>query len=120
MTDAFILDMPVKLSLEFVTIVGADFLDLKPALLDDMINELDRVSLRVFSVNFECPDPRRVVDRGILEASNFLTLLSNESQELNVHLDVMPRHLLVVAFCVDLAHTRTPRKPVDAMKFQHS
>ena len=112
--------MPVKLSLEFVTIVGADFLDLKPALLDDMINELDRVSLRVFRVNFECPDPRRVVDRGILKASTFLTLLSNESQELNVHLDVMPWHLLVVAVCVDLAHTRAAGKAVDTMTFQHS
>ena len=61
-----------------------------------------------------------IVDRGILEASNFLTLLSNESQELNVHLDAMSRHLLVVAFCVDLAHTRTARKPVDAVTFQHS
>ena len=48
MTDAFILDMPVKLSLEFVTIVGADFLDPKRELLDDMINEVDRVGLRVF------------------------------------------------------------------------
>ena len=101
-------------------IVGADFLDPKRELLDDMINEVDRVSLRVFRVDSECPDPRRVVDRGILEASNILTPLSNESQELNVHLDVMSRHLLVVAFCVDLAHTRTARKPVDAMKFQHS
>ena len=101
-------------------IVGADFLDPKRELLDDMINEVDRVGLRVFKVDSKCPDPRRVVDRGILEASNILTPLSNESQELNVHLDVMSRHLLVVAFCVDLAHTRTPRKPVDAMKFQHS
>ena len=48
MKDAFILDMPVKLSLEFVTIVGVDFLDPKRELLDDMINEVDRVGLRVF------------------------------------------------------------------------
>ena len=120
MTDAFILDMSVKLGLEFVTIVSADFLGPKRELLDDMINEVDRVSVRVFGVNFECPDPRRVVDRGILKASNFLTLLSNESQELNVHLDAMPWHLLVVAFCVDLAHTRAAGKPVDTMTFQHS
>ena len=45
--------MPVKLGLEFVTIVGADFLDPKRELLDDMINEVDRVSLRVFRINFE-------------------------------------------------------------------
>ena len=73
MTDAFILDMPVKLGPEFVTIVGADFLDPKRELLNDMINEVDRVSVRVFGVNFECPDPRRVVDRGIMRCMMTLT-----------------------------------------------
>ena len=58
MTDVFILRMPVKLSLELVPIVGADFLDQKRELLDDMINEVDRVSLRVFKGDSECPDPR--------------------------------------------------------------
>ena len=61
-----------------------------------------------------------IVDRGILEASNFLTLLSNESQELSVRLGAMSRHLLVVVFCVDLAHTRATGKAVDTMTFQHS
>ena len=67
-----------------MTIVGANFLDPKRELLDDMINEVDLVSLRVFKVDSECSDPRRVVDRDILEASNILTLLSNESQELKM------------------------------------
>ena len=40
-------------------IVGADFLGPKRQLLDDMINEVDRVGLRVFNVDSECPDPRR-------------------------------------------------------------
>ena len=61
-----------------------------------------------------------VVDRCILEASNFLSLLSYERQELNVHSNVMPLDLLVVALCVDLAHRRTAGEPVDAMTFQHS
>tara|TARA_E500000331_G_scaffold64309_1_gene59022 strand:+ start:1881 stop:2174 length:294 start_codon:yes stop_codon:yes gene_type:complete len=77
-------------------IVGADFLDPKRELLDDMINKVDRVSLREFKEDSECPEPHRVIDRRILEASNFLTLISNESQELNIRLDVMSRHLLVV------------------------
>ena len=51
--------MPVKLSLELVPIVGADFLDQKRELLDDMINEVDRASLRGLKGDSECPDPRR-------------------------------------------------------------
>jgi len=42
----------------FVPIVGADFLGPKRELLDDMINEVDRVGLRVFKVDSEWPDPR--------------------------------------------------------------
>ena len=52
MTDPLILDMPVNLSLEFVTVVGADFLDAKREFFDDMINKVNRVSLCVFEVNF--------------------------------------------------------------------
>jgi hypothetical protein len=63
--DAFIFDMPVKLGLEFVTIVGAGFLDTERNFLDDMINEVDCVCLRVFSVNFERPSPSRIVDSGL-------------------------------------------------------
>tara|TARA_R110001592_G_scaffold197769_3_gene445788 strand:- start:5541 stop:6158 length:618 start_codon:yes stop_codon:yes gene_type:complete len=110
----------VKLGLKFVTVVCSDFLNAKRELLNDMINKVNRVSLCMFGVNFECSDPGRIVDRSILEASGFLPLLSYESQELNVHLNMMPRDLFVVAFCVDLAHTRTAGKPVDAMTFQHS
>ena len=104
--------MPVKLSLELVPIVGADFLDQKRELLDDMINEVDRVSLRVFKEDSECPEPRRVVDRRILEASNFLTLLSNGSQELNIHLDMVTRDLFVVALGVNLTEAGSAREPI--------
>ena len=57
--------MPVKLGLELVTIVGADFLDTERKLLDDMINEVDCVCLRGFRVNFEWPEPRHIVDDGL-------------------------------------------------------
>ena len=44
--------MLVKLGLEFMTVVGADFLDTKKEFFDDMINKVNRVSLCVFEVNF--------------------------------------------------------------------
>tara|TARA_B110000285_G_C14630528_1_gene383197 strand:- start:306 stop:491 length:186 start_codon:yes stop_codon:yes gene_type:complete len=51
-TNSLILDMLVKLGLEFMTVVGADFLDAKREFFDDMINKVNRVSLCVFEVNF--------------------------------------------------------------------
>jgi len=49
---------------------------------------------------------------GITEAAHLLPLFANESQELNIHLDVMPRNLFLVALGVYFTHTGTARKAV--------
>ena len=104
MTDTLILDMPVELGLELVAVVGSDLFDTKRELVDDVIDEVDRVCLCVLVVDFECPDTRCVIDRRILEPSDFLAAPADEGEELDVHLDVMAGHLLVVTLGVDFAH----------------
>ena len=65
-------------------------------------------------------DPRCIIDGCVLEAAHLLTLFANESQELDVHLDVMSRNLLLIAFCVDLAHARSAREAVQPMTAQNA
>lgn len=73
-------------------------------LLDDVIDEVDGVGLGMFLVDLERSDAGCLVDGGILEASELLTLLSDESQELGAHLDRRPGTCFIV-LCVDFADT---------------
>ena len=70
--DAVILDMPMEFGLEFMTIVGANFPDAKRKFADDVINKINGVGLGMLFINFERADARRIVDRGILKAADFL------------------------------------------------
>ena len=69
MSDALILDIPVELSLEFVTVIGSDFLNSEWEFPDDVIDEVDRAGLRMFLINFERPDAGCIVNGAILEAT---------------------------------------------------
>jgi hypothetical protein len=96
MAGALILDVPVDLGLELLAVIGSDFLDAERELFDDVVDEVDRVGLSMFGVDLEGPDMCCVIDSGTLEPTDFLAALADEGQELDVHLDVMARQLLVV------------------------
>lgn len=66
--------MPMKFRLELMPVVRADFLEPKWELFDDVIDEVDRISLRVLFINFKGPHTRRVIDCSIMETSYFLAL----------------------------------------------
>jgi hypothetical protein len=70
--DALIFEMPVKLSLELMAIIGSDLCDAKRELFGDAIDKVDRVGLCVFVVNLERPNTRRVANSGISESAGFL------------------------------------------------
>src|SRR5580698_2904341 len=108
-TDALIFDVPMEFGLELMAIIGPDFPDTERELGDDVIDEVDRIGLSVFVIDPERPDARCIVDGGILEAPDLLSLLAGEGEELDVHLDVMARDLLVVARGVDSTHARSAR-----------
>lgn len=83
-------------------------------LLDDVINEVDGVGLGMFLVDLERPDAGCLVDGGILEASDLLTLLSDESQELGAYLDRRPGcYSALCGFCGHGA-----RQQVEAMALE--
>jgi len=109
MADALIFDVPEEPGLELMTVVGPDFFDTERELFDDVIDEVDRVGLCVFIIDLECPDARRIVDGRILETPDLLAAFTDKGKELDVHLDVMPRNLFVIALGVDFAHARSAR-----------
>lgn len=91
MTNTEVLDMPVELGLELVTVVGSDFAYPERELVNDMIDEVDRIGLCMFFIDFQGANAGRIIDRRILETAYLLALFSNKSQELDVHLDMVTR-----------------------------
>ena len=87
MSDTQVFDVPMELGLELVTVIGPDFTNAERELVDDVIDKVDRVSLRMFFVDLQCPYPRCIINRRILEAAYLLALLSDKSQELDIHLE---------------------------------
>ena len=119
MADTEIFDMPMELGLELMTVISADFSYPEWELVDDVIDEADRVSLGMLLVDFECTNTRSVINSSILEAAYLLALLSEESQKLDVHLDMMTRDLFVVALGVNFTHPCSARQPVQAIAFEY-
>ena len=60
------------------------------------------------AVDLEGLDGRSLVDGGILVALDRFPAFSTENQELDVSLDLVTRHLLLVTGRVELAEPRTP------------
>lgn len=117
--DAKILDVPVELGLELMAVVRSDFFDAERKLFDDVIDKVDRVDLGMSFINLECANPCCVISCGVLKAAHLLTHFTNESQELNVHLNVVTRDLFVVAFGMDFAQPGSTRKPINAVAFEY-
>ena len=115
--DAKILNMPMEPGLKLMFIIGADFPDAEGELVDDVIDEVDGVGLRMAFVHFKGANPSCIVDGCILEAADFLFLLTGKSQELDVHLNMMAGALLVVPLCMDFADARAAWKEVQAIAF---
>ena len=90
-----VFDLPVKFSLELVTIVRSDFTNAEWELFNDMIDEVYCISLSVLLIDLQSADARRVIDGSILETPHLFALISNECQELNIHLNVVTRNLIL-------------------------
>ena len=111
--------MPMELSLELMTVVGSNFPYAEWELVDDVIDKVDRVSLGMFFIDFKCTNAGGIVNGRILEAAYFLALLSDESQELDVHPDMVTRDLFVITFCMDFAQARSAREPVHPVALEY-
>jgi len=117
-SDPEIFDMPMEFGLELVTVVSSNFANAERKLLYDVVNEIDGVCLRMLLVDLEGPNAGRIVDRGVLETANLFALFSIKGQKLNVHLNVMPWHLLLIAFGVQFAHSCASGQPIKTIAFE--
>ena len=61
MSDAFVFDVPVELSLPLVSAIGAHCVDAEWELVDDVVDEVDRALLVVPVIDLEGSDLRGVV-----------------------------------------------------------
>jgi hypothetical protein len=118
MADALVFDVPVELILELVAVVRPHLVDTEWEALDDVVEEVDSVGLGVPAVDLESPDTGGVVDGGVLIALDRFSVFSSEDQELEVKLDLVAWHLLLVAGCVDLAEPCSPQQPVQAIALE--
>ncbi len=98
-----------------MAVVSPDFFNPEGEFPDDMIDEVDSIGLRVAFIYFKSPHSGCIVDGGILEPACLLTGFSYESQELDVHLDVMAGDLFLISFGMNFASARPVRKAVQVM-----
>ncbi len=114
-------DVPVEERLELVTAVRPDGADPKGELLHHIVDEVDGVGLGVAAVDLQGPYTRGIVDRRVLVTAYRCPLLSLQSQELDVYLDVVAGFSLFVAVGVygpssdALGQSAQPVTPADAV-----
>lgn len=114
-SNTFVFNVPMDFRQEFMAIVSSNFANAEKKLVNDMIDEVDRVCLRVFVVDLECPDKCRIVDCGVLEPTHLLAAFPFKGQKFDVYLDVMTRYLFLIPFGVQFTHPRTSGQAVEAV-----
>lgn len=62
MPHPFVLNVPVEQGLEFVAAVRPNRLDSEGKPLQHMVDEANGIGLAVTLINFECPNPRCIVN----------------------------------------------------------
>ena len=116
--DALVLDVPVELSLPLVTAIGADGVDAKWELLDDVVDEVDGAFLVVALVNLQCPDPCRIIDGCELVPADLSIIAGLQGQELDVYLDMVARNPLGIATGVNGSATDVSWKRPDPVSLE--
>jgi hypothetical protein len=119
-TDALVFDVPVELCLELMTVIGSDLTNAERELFDDMVDEGDSASLGVALIDFEGSDAGGIVDGRVLITLDRFFVFALKSQELNINLDLMARHLLLVSLGVNFAQPGAARKSADAIALQNA
>ena len=104
--------MPVKLRLEFMSVIRPDLADPKWELLDNVVHEVYGIGLRVLFIDFQGTHAHGVIDCRVLEPANRFSFFTFECQEFDVHLDMMPRDLFLIPLRVNLSHAGAERETV--------
>ncbi len=102
MVNSLIFDMPVELSLKFMSAVRSHSVDAKWELVDHVVDELTGVDLVVPGVDSQSTYTRCIIDRGVLVSPDSPLIFIQTFQELNINLNMMSRYLLFISLGVDL------------------
>ena len=76
MTNAFFFNVSMEAGLEFMAIVGADFVDTEWELFDCEANKIDGSRLRMTHIDLQSPDPGYITGGDILEAADRLAIFT--------------------------------------------
>ena len=106
MPHTFILDVPVKLSLELMTTVRADGVNAEGELLDHVVDERNGIFLVMAIVDPQGPDSGGIVNGRVLVSSDSLVLCGFQAQKLDIHLDMVARNLLGIPAGVNRSPVR--------------
>lgn len=115
MANSLILNLPVKLGLELMAVIGANGVNPERKLLHDVIDEIDRIRLCVAGVNFQGPDSGGIVDGCVLEPLNSFSCVTDKFQELDIDLDVVSRSLFFVSQRRDSSNGSVPRQAIHSV-----
>jgi len=110
--------LPLELCLELTTVVDSDFPYPEREILNDVIDEIDGIGLGMTIIDPEGLDARRIINGRELVTADFLATFAFESQELDIHLDMMDENLVIVTLCVHLAQPGSLGKAVQAVTTQ--
>ena len=113
--NAEVFAVTMEFNLELITIIRPNFSNAKREPLNDMIDEVDGMCLRMFVIDSKGPDTSRIVDRCVLETAHLLAAFPSKCQKLDVHLDMMPRNLLLISHGVKLPHAYPSGQPIKAI-----
>ena len=89
--------MPVEFCLELMAVIGSNVFDSEGEFFDHIIDEINRAVLGMVIVYFQGSDARAVVNSSVLIPPELSALPVSKGQEFDIHLDMMPRHLFLVA-----------------------
>ena len=108
-------DVPVEERLELVATVGSDGANPEGELVNDIVDEVDRVGLGVAAIHLQRSDSRRIVDGGVLIPPHRAALFPLQGQKLDVYLYVVPGDPLLVAVRVHGTPTHSIGESVEPM-----
>ncbi len=80
MTNAFVFDMSTEAGSEFMTNVGAGFLDSEREPFNCEANRIDGSSLRMTHIDLQGPDPGYIIGSDIPEAADRLAIFTCQRQ----------------------------------------
>ncbi len=109
MTNALVLYMPVEFCLPLMPTIRAHCMDAERKLVDDVVDEIDGALLVMPLIDLQRTNSSGIVDRSVLIPAKLAPFLADQSQELDIDLDVMTWYLFGIPSRVERTTAYLPR-----------